>query len=296
MGKQDLIFSRNTNGGFLSYADALDRAPAMLTQTAAPDRSSRYGHLSTADAVQILDGYGYGITAAAQVKGRTIEANKYGQHMVSFAKRDGYTEAGEFSAELILYNSHDGNSSLKLFAGCFRFICSNGLVSGDGMQQALRHSKSNSATFSEMVEGMADELPRLADRIMQLKAATLSEAAINDFADNAARLRWQHINDAETVETETGDRQIKKGLYCTNDTAQAVGMVRRYQDNGSNAWLAFNRIQENIIGGGAPVLSFTDRNEHGAERKARRVSSIKDNVKINRRLWDMAENYAGIAA
>jgi hypothetical protein len=267
----------------------------MLTQCAAPDRSNRYGHLSTLEAAEILDGFGYGITQAAQKKARKQSGAPYAEHLVAFSPRAG-SVAAEFRPEIVLYNSHDGSSSLKLFAGAYRFICSNGLISGDGIETRLRHSKANAAGFSAMVSEIAGELPALMDRVERLQSVTLSQAAQNEIAIRAAGLRWKDSREIEAVQNpETGVFEYPWGAYFTGRTVNGIGRANRFDDNGASAWLAFNRAQENVIRGGAEILSITEKAPRGKFRKARAITSVSDNVRINRCLWDIAEEIAEVA-
>jgi len=215
--------------------------------------------------------------------------------LVAFSPR-ARSGPSEYRPEIILYNSHDGSSSLKLFAGVYRFICSNGIISGDGIETKLRHSKTNAAMFSGMVSEIAGKLPELMDKIQRLQSVTLSEAAQRELATQAAALRWKDSQEAEIIKNpETGAYEIPRGAYYTRHTIAGIARANRYDDAGSNAWLAFNRAQENIIRGGAPILSVTGKAPFGKLRKSRGISSVSDNVKINRRLWDLAENIAGVA-
>jgi hypothetical protein len=54
----------------------------------------------------------------------------------------------------------------------------------------------------------------------------------------------------------------------------------------------FNRIQEGVIRGNAFVRSFTEKNPDGTLRKARSLGSIKEHVRINSELWDIANEVA----
>jgi hypothetical protein len=286
--KQDLIFSRAANDGFLSRAEILDKAPAAFAPAPAPTTSGRYGHIDTTQAMNILEGLGYGVTQAAQKRPRKSENKMFTEHLLAFAPRDDRFQ-GEFRAEIVLYNSHNGTSSLKLFAGCYRFICSNGLVAGDGFEAVARHSLTNAETFAGMVGDIAQELPALVDRVEQLKARTMSPAAAWEYGAQAARLRW---NDAGKVE----DWDTARGAFYDDRTINDMVAARRYDDQGLNAWAVLNRVQENTIRGGASILSITDKAPAGKYRKARPVGSVSDNVKINRALWNQAEQFAGVAA
>jgi len=286
--KQDLIFSRRADDGFLSSVEILNQAPAAFAQAPAPTTSGRYGHMNTAQAIDILDGFGYGVTQAAQKRPRKTENRIYTEHLLAFAPRADRFQ-GEFRAEIVLYNSHNATSSLKLFAGCYRFICSNGLVAGDGFEAVARHSLTNAETFAGMVGDIAQELPALVDRVEQLKARTMSPAAAWEYAAQAAGLRWDALADID-------DRDTARGAYYDARTVSDMVAARRYDDQGLNAWAVLNRVQENTIRGGAPILSITDKAPAGKYRKARPVGSVADSVKINRALWNQAEQFAGIAA
>jgi hypothetical protein len=117
----------------------------------------------------------------------------------------------------------------------------------------------------------------------------MSPAAAREYAAQAAGLRW---NDAGKVE----DWDTARGAFYDDRTVNDMVAARRYDDQGLNAWAVLNRVQENTIRGGASILSITDKAPAGKYRKARPVGSVSDNVKINRALWNQAEQFAGVAA
>ena len=130
--QKHLIFSRNANNTALTNERIQQLAPAVFSSTKAHGLSERYASLNTAQLLPVLADFGYFPMQAAQKKSRKGEA-QHSSHMLSFAKTY-HTEdiIGDVRPEIILYNSHDGSSSVRLFAGCFRFICSNGIVAGEG--------------------------------------------------------------------------------------------------------------------------------------------------------------------
>jgi hypothetical protein len=68
--------------------------------------------------------------------------------------------------------------------------------------------------------------------------------------------------------------------------------VSRYEDNYMDAFTVFNRIQEGVIRGNAFVKSLSDKHPNGVMRKARAVNSVKENIRINSELWNIAEDIA----
>jgi hypothetical protein len=86
--------------------------------------------------------------------------------------------------------------------------------------------------------------------------------------------------------------QQTNGVYATPQTIADVLKISRYQDNYMDAFTVFNRIQEGVIRGNAFVKSLSDKHPNGVTRKARPVSSVKENIRINSELWDIAEDIA----
>jgi hypothetical protein len=83
-----------------------------------------------------------------------------------------------------------------------------------------------------------------------------------------------------------------KGVFATQTTVNNVLQPQRVQDNMMDAFTVFNRIQEGVIRGNAFVKSLNATHPEGHMRKARNVSSIKEHVRINSELWDIADAIA----
>jgi len=277
----DLIFSRSTNDTPLSAANIFSLAPAAYTETQADHLSERYGQVTTAQAIDVLRDYGFAPVQAAQVKARKA-SHIHAPHLIAFAPTQGGDIVRGTRGEIILYNSHDGRSSLKLFAGAYRFICSNGIVAGEGFDAKLRHTKSTANNFEDMLRDTAGNLPRVMERIEAMSQVTVEADQALDFAYNAAQLRWEWMNPVE----QTGD--LKTGSYADRGTIVSLLQPKRHADGNQDAWTVFNRVQEGLIRGGAKIRSYSERNPHGATRKARAIGSISSVVKTNRDLWDLA--------
>ena len=63
---------------------------------------------------------------------------------------------------------------------------------------------------------------------------------------------------------------------------------RRAEDVSDDLWTVFNRVQENLLGGG-----LVGRTPTGRLSRTRRITSIRADVRLNSRLWDLAEECAG---
>jgi hypothetical protein len=210
-------------------------------------------------------------------------------HCLAFAHDDDLRNPyNETRPEIILYNSHDGKSALKLFAGAYRFICSNGIVAGDGFQAKLRHSKKTAHGFEKLLTDTAENLPRMMQRIATLQE-TETAANVLDFAYNAAKLRWEMAPNELAENAETGT------YYDKNTIGDLLG-ARRNADHGENAWRVFNRVQENLMRGGPAILSLTNKAKETGQgwkyRKATGVQSLPETIRLNRELWDLSNELA----
>jgi hypothetical protein len=273
-----VIFSRNANNSTLSQERIASLAPAVYSTTKADRLTNRYVSLHTSDIIPVLADYGYEPVQAAQKRSRIIGTADHAAHMVAFAKPvDMYAE-GDIRPEIILYNSHDGTGSVKMFAGCFRFICSNGIVAGEGFSSRVYHSKALNG-FEEMLRKTVDTLPTLMERIERLRGVQLSIDDAYDIAERSVATRWD-MYDNQT-----------KGVYATQSTVGNVLRVTRNEDFSMDAFTVFNRIQESVVRGNAFVKSFNERHPEGVMRKARNISSIKEHVRINTELWNIADEY-----
>lgn len=296
--KQNLIFSRAAHDGILTRDQVASRAPAAFATGHAEGLSRRYGMVSTATAVDILDGFGWYPTQAAQKRARKVEAAGYTEHLLAFANPAGLAQFAGERPEVVLYNSHDGSSSLRLFVGFYRFICSNGIVAGDGFEARLRHTSGTVAGFEAMLTDVVARIPAMTEAAALLKARNLSTAEIGEICRRAAALRWdpmpvEYYGAADGLYID-GSANPLRGSFASPVTVSGLAEVRRYGDAGADAWRVLNRVQEGVIRGGAMVRSFTERNPFGADRKARAVGSVAESVRINRQLWDIVADVAEI--
>lgn len=244
----NLIFSRSASNLCLTTEEIMHRAPSVYATT--HSMSPRYGQVTTANAIGILADFGFYPVQAAQ-KGQ----GRHKAHLLAFASSPLNSKEGR--PELILYNSHDGSSSLKMFAGFYRFICSNGIVAGDGFESRLRHTSGTVNGFENLVTSTAGRLPLLQDAIDNMRSRTVNA---KDLARTGAAFRW------------TPDK-------VTDKTVGDLLEARRYDDNGTSLWSVFNRVQEGLIRGGVRVGEN--------DRRAKAISSISASVGVNQKLWDL---------
>ena len=275
--KQNLIFSRRADNGILSVDGIMQRAPSVFAEDKSGRLTSRYHSLNTSDLLPVLADYGYHPVQAAQKRARKGE-QRHAAHMVAFAK--GNAEHGEdMRSEIIAYNSHDGTSGVKLFAGAYRFICSNGIIAGEGFKANVRHTHRAMAGFEEMLQGIITSLPKMMDTIATLRQQRMDYDEAKELATKAVQLRWDFLEGAYVPD------DMSKGTYATDKTVRDALSCQRREDDAFDAWTVLNRIQENVVRGNVMVRSITDRSQ--GERKARPIASIQEHIRVNQQLFDM---------
>ena len=252
---KNVIFSRRPDAQPLFNEEIRQLAPSVFADDKAAHLTERYGQITTSQAISVLADFGYFPVQAAQV-GKT----RHAKHMLAFANHSPLVPT-EGRPELILYNSHDGTSALKLFAGFFRFICSNGIVAGEGFKSRMLHNTSTVRNFETLITSTAARLDDLQGNIDRMRSKTMSQGDALEFIRHGATFRWKE------------DR-------ITDNTLTDIYAGRRVEDLRQDTWSIYNRLQEGLIRGGVRV---------GPEnRKARAIGSIQQNLRINQDLWDLA--------
>ena len=278
----DLIYTQRANDhSALSNVDLLERAPSIFTGAPIASASDRYGHFKTSDAITMFKDYGFQPVQARQKQGKTSESHMHAEHLISFAKDTANPGTKDGRPEIILYNSSNTTSAFKLFAGYFRFICSNGIIAGDGINERVIHRRGSVEIVEDLLKSTIEKLPALMETIKNMKEKHVSEFKQLDFVDAAAALRWDSIDDYL-------DYSKDGQFYDRNITSFEMIAPRRYYDDDNTAWGIFNRVQESLLRGGVNVFCTSEKNMKGKYRKARAIKSVSETVKLNRKLWDLA--------
>lgn len=182
---------------------------------------------------------------------------------------------GDSVREIVLLNSHDGTSSYQLMNGLYRLVCTNGLITCEGgKMQRVAHKGD---IIGQVIEGAYTVLSQgdvTRERVKEMEALQLSRGEQEAFAAAALELRF---NDKD----EDGKRK------AAPIEPSALLLTRRHEDAGADMWKTFNRVQENVIQGGAGYVHRAADGQR-SRRHTRPVNSIDGNVTINRALWVLA--------
>lgn len=245
------------------------RAPSVFAEGAHESRSARYTYIPTIRVVDALAKEGFMPVDVRQSRSRAAGRAEHTKHMVTFARADGVlARVGDSIPQVCLVNSHDGSSSYRLYAGMHRLACSNGLIVGGGDLGSLSVPHTGDIV-SRVIEGsytVVEEAAHAGDVAADWRSVALSAPEAEAFAGAALKLRW---DGAAPVSSD----QVQR--------------VLRAEDQGTDLWTTFNRVQEGLVRGGQRV-----RTAAGRRQTVRAITGIDGNVALNRALWDLAERMA----
>lgn len=277
-------FARNTRvlrtDSPLSEDQMRAAAPSVFAEGKHASRSERYTYIPTIDVLRGLRKEGFEPFMVAQGSSRVEGKTEFTKHMIRM-RHAGQVQTKPEANEIILINSHDGASSYQMLAGMFRFVCCNGLVVGDVVEDIrIPHRGDIKGDVIDGAFRVLNEFEAVEAHADGMKALQLAPPEQTAFATAALALRF-----GEHVIEETG------GHRAAPITAQQLIQARRIEDRGDSLWTTFQRVQENVIVGGQPGRTAQGRRMH-----TRPVGSIDRGVSLNRALWMLAEEMRKLKA
>jgi hypothetical protein len=175
---------------------------------------------------------------------------------------------------------------VRLFAGIYRMICSNGIVVGNGVEARIYHNKAAMMGFEDMLRKVVANVPEVLATMERMKSITLSYSQVVKMAENAVALRWERFDPQLAMH----DVMPPKGVFYNDETVLNALSSKRLEDCGDNLYTVFNRIQENVMRGNIGVLSVSEAAPFGTMRKARPVNSVKAHTDLNAKLWQVMKD------
>ena len=249
----------------LSIDELRMRAPAMFAECAGERTSPRYTFIPTQRVLDGLMSAGFLPVEARQALVR--KANPmHARHLVRLRRRFEFVELRDSVPEIIFLNSHDGSSNYQLRMGVFRVVCTNGMIVSQGAfpGYCVAHRGNVVDEVIAAAVDMAERFPLLASQVGRMEQHRLSPSAQIAFAERALTLRYPDL--------AASGIQPSQLLNC-----------RRAADAGDDLWKTLNRVQENLLSGGV-----SRRTPSGRLVRTRRLSAIRQEVRLNSALWDLA--------
>jgi hypothetical protein len=239
-----------------------------------PNRTSvKYKESDDLAIVQTLNSLGWFIDKYNQRKARSESKQIYTKYLATYTNPSlPVVKEGKFT--LLQTNSKDGTTALIFDLGFFRFACANGLIIGSSLFDKIRllHKGEGLGKVQDVIGQALNLFPQVAKTIENMQRTVLTLNQAEEFAAKAIELRLG--KDSEKV-------------FSPVDVLR----LNREADAGNNLWNVLNRVQENLIK--APELRFANvvNKKTGINRKAREVKNIDLNMKINKGIWSLSEEY-----
>lgn len=252
----------------------LDQYKAVTQKYAAPHTSDRYSFIPTTRVLRVFEALGWFPASASEARTRSEAKQGYQRHMLRLrnSQFDRSTiNVGDAFPEIVVVNSHDGGAAFQLYAALMEKICSNGLVvqmGKAGEHYRIPHVGYTADRVFEAVRGITDVLPRAFARRSELQGIRLTFDQQLTYAGEAARLRFERRHEVNLLEL----------------------LHQRHAGQGEpTLWNVFQRAQEAVIRGGVPL-----QQANGRFIRSRAVTSITENVRLNRALWELTERTASL--
>jgi hypothetical protein len=255
-----------------------EHVSSIFSESAYGETSKDYQLYPTINVVDSFAKEGWLPVQASQQKVKNETRDGYQKHLIRFRHIDNvHNPKGELLPEIVLTNSHDGKAAYNLMAGVFRLVCSNGLVVPEGTVNKVRvvHKGTRPEDVIEASYSVIQDLPKAMNEIEEMRAIDLSYEEQQIFAMAAHNLKVKNQKEKEY----DGKRTMR------SIAADTTGLLypRRWDDKGDDLFKVMNRVQENIIKGGAYIR------DNGKRKRTREVKSINENIRLNTSIWILAQ-------
>ncbi|EKB5402246.1 DUF945 domain-containing protein [Salmonella enterica] len=236
----------------LTHEELMQYTPSVFGEDKHASRSDRYSYIPTITLLENLRREGFEPFFACQSRVRDPGRRDYTKHMLRLRRAGQIT--GQQVPEIIILNSHSGESSFQLLPGVFRSVCTNSLVCGQSFGEIRVPHRGDIA--GKVIEG-AYEVLNVFDRVEEKREAMQSlllPPPAQQALANAA-LTYRFGEEHQPV------------------AATQILTPRRYEDRKDDLWSVFNRIQENLSKGG-----LAGRTAKGKRTHTRAVNGIDGDV------------------
>lgn len=238
--------------------------PSVFGEDKHASRSEKYTFIPTITLLENLQKEGFEPFFACQSRVRDPGRREHTKHMLRL-RREGQITRQQVP-EIIILNSHGGESSFQLLPGIFRSVCTNSLVCGQSFGEIRVPHRGD--IVGKVIEG-AYEVLSVFDRVEEkrdaMQSLMLPPPAQQALANAALCYRF--------------------GEEHQPVSAAQILTPRRCEDRQDDLWTTYQRLQENLLKGGLP-----GRTAKGKRTHTRAVNGIDGDVRLNRALWVMAES------
>jgi hypothetical protein len=229
--------------------------------------SKKYQIIHTTDVIDIMRENDFTVTQVHAMRPR-VRDPRVVQHFIRLRHKSLSHEVNGAIPEVLVVNSNDGSTSLRMDAALFRLICGNGLIvkSQDIYSCRLRHIDVTEQAVIEESKRVIEAANKAAERILKFQKRLLRGDQVYNFATEAT--------------------EIALKIVGSNMRPGDILASRREEDEGGALWNVLNRVQENLVKGGIQY-----RTQKGRQMTSRGITGATPLVQMNERLWELAESY-----
>lgn len=261
----------------------------LLNKThGAENVSKRYKAISTQRVIDHFMAKGFTPETISIARANKIENQGFQKHIVCFDAPDNFPVTLDgLIPKLYLLNSHNAKTSLQIFFGVYRMVCSNGLVVGtDFFRERIIHTGDVETNIRVALENSEKSLVKLGDVINRWQNFTLSAAQQQNLAERLwlTRLPMGHENGETETKYSIPEGQLKSSLR-----------ISRLADASNDLFTVFNRLQERLVE--RPNVRYlkieTGKKWGDTVRQLKKLRKLSPIAKItaNRALWAAAEQF-----
>jgi hypothetical protein len=259
-----LVSRDSVFGQTLTLDNVRAQAPAVFAERAHESRSARYTFIPTNQVLAGLMNAGFVPVEARQATTRSKSA-AHARHVVRLRRRYESVQLRDAVPEIVFLNSHDGTSAYQIRLGLFRAVCTNGLIVSHAVFPTVSVAHRGNVVDEVVAAAvrMAEGFDAMASQVEKMERRPMELLEQLHFAEKAVAVRYPE-----------GDSGMVPSQLLT---------CRRPEDAANNLWCTLNRCQENLLTGG-----LTRRSATGRLSRTRRITSIRQDVRVNDGLWALA--------
>ena len=236
--------------------------------------SDRYIATSTQDIIDEFSKY-RGMNPVGFSSANVREKEKYGsqKHMVMLEAEDSQMIDGNL--RIVLFNSHDRSTTIRMYLGYYRDACANDCVFGEDIMEPIimKHTKKDwKYSVFQLMEQYDEVKQKTEDMIDRMMSKQLSYGDMGRYNERVADM-------------------INKDISGYIVDPSELGIGTREEDLGKNAWSMYQRVQGNVLNGGIRRVIKTELDNgsfHDVLSKTHKVTEESKKIKYNQEIHRLA--------
>jgi len=205
---------------------------------------------------------------------RSIEKDGFQKHAVMIQFNDAEMLDGT-RMNMVLFNSNDRSTALKIYMGSLRAVCSNQIVWGDLVSEpvSIRHTNKN---WKNSIYQLMDEYKKQQEDTQRII--------------NKMMKKYVSYGDIGRLNERVAEELINPIITGSVLDPLQLNSAHRKEDLGKDLWHTFQRLQYNLVNGGIDrIIETENENEKLIHKisKTHKITDTKKQIEVNRKLSDI---------